>query len=202
MSIFGRLFGRGRKDAQGAPAPAAVARRFRPYGMIAEFDDPDQLIAAANRAREVGYRQMDAFTPFPVHGLDEAIGFKGTILPVLVLLGGVAGLLGGFLLQYYGMAVDYPFNVGGRPLNSWPSFIPITFETMILGAVFTAVFGMLALNGLPQPYHPVFGAPNFELASRSHFFLCIEATDKKYDSSATRRFLESMEPRSVAEVER
>jgi hypothetical protein len=186
-------------DKVGVPRGAATKRI---YGMIAEFDDPNRLLDAAHKAREAGYRNMDAYTPFPVHGLDEAIGFKGTILPLLVFFGGLAGLIGGFLLQYYGMAVDYQFNIGGRPLNSWPLWIPITFETTILSAVFAAVFGMLLLNGLPQPYHPVFGAPNFEMASRSHFFLCIEASDGRYDSVNTRRFLESMDPRSIAEIER
>lgn len=196
-----RTLRRGNREGHTGGVPRGPASK-QTYGMIAEFEDPDHLLAAANKAREAGYRKMDAFTPFPVHGLDEAIGFEGTILPRVVFVGGLLGLIGGFMLQYYGMAVDYAFNIGGRPPNSWPFWIPITFESMVLCAVFAAVFGMLALNGLPEPYHPVFGAPNFELASRSHFFLCIEANDPKYDSINTRRFLEGLEPRSVAEVER
>jgi ActD protein len=171
------------------------------YGVIAEFEGPDQLVEAAQRAYAEGYRQLDAYTPFPVHGLADAIGHKGRRLPLYVLLGGLLGGFGAFFMQAYANVIDYPFNIGGRPFFSWPAYIPITFEATILGAVLTAVFGMLALNGLPQPYHPVFNVPNFELASRSHFFLCIEAIDPKFDAEATAKFLSSLNPQSVAEVE-
>jgi hypothetical protein len=195
------LLRRGIPDATVKPRPKGPASK-QIYGMLAEFDDPDRLIAAAHKARAEGYRKMDAFTPFPVHGLDEAIGFEGTKLPLIVFFGGLIGGLGGFLLQSYGAGIDYPFNIGGRPLFSWPLWIPITFELTILSAVITAVFGMLAMNGLPQPYHPVFSAENFEMASRSHFFLCIEANDPNYDSAETRHFLESLAPRSISEVDK
>ena len=171
------------------------------YGIMAEFEDPEELIAATRRAYEEGYRKMDAYTPFPVHGLSEALGHRGIRLPRIVLAGGVVGGLLGYGLQYYASAISYPVNIGGRPLNSWPAFIPVTFEMTILVAALTAVLGMLALNGLPQPYHPVFNVPRFELASRNHFFLCIEATDPMFDPDATRRFLEGLGPTSVSEVE-
>lgn len=171
------------------------------YGLMAEFDDPEELVAAAERAHAEGYHRMDAYTPYPVHGLSEALGVRQTRLPYIVLLGGIAGGLGGYGLQYWASVLEYPYNIGGRPFHSWPSFIPITFETTVLLAAFGAVFGMLALNGLPQPYHPVFNVSRFELASRSHFFLCIEASDPKFDLDATRSFLESLNPQEVAEVE-
>jgi hypothetical protein len=170
------------------------------HGVIAEFEGPEQLVEAAQKAYAEGYRVMDAYTPFPVHGLADAIGHRGVRLPRYVLLGGLAGGLGGFLIQTYANIVDYPMNIGGRPNFAWPAYIPITFETTILGAVVTAVFGMLLLNGLPQPYHPVFNVPNFEMASRSHFFLCIESTDPKFDIAQVTRFLESLRPRAVSEV--
>jgi hypothetical protein len=168
---------------------------------MAEFENPEDLLAAAHRAREEGYRRMDAFTPFPVHGLAEAIGFHRTGVPLVVLIGGIIGCVGGFLLQYYISVIAYPLNVGGRPLNSWPAFLPVTFEMAILVAALSAVVGMLVLNGLPMPYHPVFNVPRFRLATRSEFFLCIEATDAKFDREATKRFLESLDPRGVYEVE-
>jgi hypothetical protein len=193
---------RNRQAATADKPPTSVSQSRGIYGLVAEFEDPEVLVEAMQRTYDAGYRKMDAYTPFPVHGLAEAMGRRGIRLPLMVLAGGILGGVGGFLLQYYGAAIDYPLNIGGRPLNSWPAFIPITFETTVLGAVFSAVFGMLALNGLPAPYHPIFNAPNFELASRSHFFLCIEAVDPKYDTAETRRFLESLRPNSVAEVER
>ena len=170
------------------------------FGVIAEFEGPEQLVEAAERAYQEGYRQLDAYTPFPVHGLADAIGHKGVRLPRYVFIGGLLGGLGGFLMQAYANVYDYPMNIGGRPYFSWPAYIPITFETTILAAVFTAVFGMLALNGLPQPYHPVFHVPNFEMASRSHFFLCIESRDPKFDVAQTTNFLQSLQPRMVSEV--
>ena len=171
------------------------------YGLMAEFEDPTQAVKAARAAYEEGYRVMDAYSPYPVEELSEAIGFHRNRLPLLVLIGGIIGCVGGFALCYWASAIAYPLNVGGRPYNSWPAFIPVTFECTILVAAFAAVFGMLALNGLPQPYHPVFNVERFELASRNHFFLCIEAKDPKFDAEATRAFLESLGPSEVSDVE-
>src|SRR5882724_8210368 len=171
------------------------------YGVLAEFNTPDELLAATRGARQAGYRQMDAYTPFPVEGLAEALGFQRTGLPFLVLLGGRVGGIGGYLMQYWIAAIDYPLNVGGRPLHSWPSFIPVTFELTILVAALAAVLGMLALNGLPMPYHPLFNVERFERASRDRFFLCIEATDPQFDRENTKRFLEGLKPNGVYEVE-
>jgi hypothetical protein len=170
------------------------------YGLMAEFDKPDALIKATEKAYEQGYRKMDAYTPFPIEELAEALHMHTTGVPPLVLAGGLTGATGGFLLQVIGN-LDYALNVGGRPLFSWPAFIPITFESTILLAAFAAVFGIIVLNGLPRPYHPVFNAPNFERASADGFFLCIEAADPKFDMAATRRFLESLGPKQVSEVE-
>ena len=170
------------------------------YGLMAEFEDPNQLVAAAHRAREAGYRRMDAYSPLPIEELHEAIGFHDTKLPLIVLIGGLIGCVSGYLLQFWVSTMAYPVNVGGKPLHSWPAFIPVTFECTILGAALSAVFGMLALNGLPQPYHPVFNVARFALASRNRFFLCIEARDKKFELAETRRFLETLEPREVTVV--
>jgi hypothetical protein len=170
------------------------------YGLMAEFDDPSRLVAATHSAFAAGYRRMDAYSPFPIEELHEALGAEHTRLPLLVLLGGLAGTLGGFGLCYWVSAIAYPLNVGGRPFNSWPAFIPVTFETTILLAALTTVFGMLALNGLPMPYHPVFNVTRFAAASRNRFFLCIEAVDPKFDLVATRSFLESLNPQEVATV--
>jgi hypothetical protein len=159
---------------------------------MAQFDRPQQVVEAARHAWSAGYRRMDAFTPFPIEELSESIGFHHTRLPLLVLLGGIGGGVAGFLLQYWVATIAYPLNVGGRPLNSWPAWVPVTFEMTILGAALTAVLGMLALNGLPRPHHPVFNAPEFELASRDRFFLCIEAADPLYDPVETRRLLEEL----------
>ena len=171
------------------------------YGLIAEFDNAEALLAAAHRAFAEGFRKMDAYSPFPVEGLAEALGFHRTRVPLIVLTGGILGCLGGFFLQYWLAVIDYPINVGGRPLNSWPSFIPVTFELTILIAALSAFFGVLALNGLPMPYHPVFNVERFELASRNRFFLLIEAADPRFDSAGTRRFLENIGSHGVYEVE-
>jgi hypothetical protein len=171
------------------------------YGLLAEFETTETLIAAAEASRQAGYRRMDAFTPMPVEGLAEAVGFHHTKLPAIVLAGGLFGCAGGFFLQYYPNVISFPLNIAGKPHNSWPSFIPITFEMTILFAALSAVFGMLALNGLPTPYHPVFNVPRFALASRDRFFLCIKARDRKFDLQQTRVFLENMGPLGVYEIE-
>jgi hypothetical protein len=172
------------------------------YGLMAEFDRPEALLEAAHRTFAEGYRRMDAYSPFPIDGLAESIGFHKTRIPLIVLIGGLVGCVGGFYLQYWVSVIDYPLNIGGRPLNSWPAFIPVTFEMTILFAALSAVLGLLALNGLPMPYHPVFNVERFQLATRNRFFLCVEATDPKFDYEATRRFLESVGSHGVYEVER
>lgn len=171
------------------------------YGLLAEFDSPTAIVSAAERVYEAGYRSMDAYTPFAIEGLAEAIGFRKNSIALVVLLGGLIGGLSGLGLQIWTSAIAYPLNIGGRPLISWPSFIPATFEMTILLAAFGAVLGMLALNGLPMPYHPVFNAPRFELASRTHFFLCVESKDPKFDPVATRQFLLSLGANEVSDVE-
>lgn len=173
----------------------------RVYGLVAEFDSPQSLMSGVKKAYQSGYRRMDAYSPFPIEGLAEAMGFTHNRLPLLVLIGGVVGLVGGYALAYWTSVIDYPINVAGRPFHSWPAFLPVVFETTVLVAAFTAVFGMLALNGLPQPYHPVFNAPNFALASKDRFFLVIETADLLFDEAKTRQFLEGLDARQVSEVE-
>lgn len=169
---------------------------------MAEFCTPEQLLAAARAAHEAGYRKMDAYSPFAVEGVAEAIGFAKTRVPLVVLLGGIIGALTAYGMQWYSAAVDYPLNVGGRPPHSWPAFVPITFELTVLFAAIAGVFGMLAMNGLPKPYHPVFNAPEFKLASQTRFFLCIEADDHVFDANEVREFFLSLGPIRVAEVEK
>jgi len=171
------------------------------YGLLAEFHTPEELIAAARRTQHEGYRKVDAYTPYPVEGLSEAIGFHRTRLPLVVLIGGIVGCIGGFTLQYWSSAIYYPLNIAGRPLNSWPSFIPITFECTVLVAALSAVLGMLAMNGLPMPYHPVFNVEQFAMASRDRFFLAIEATDPRFDRAGTKKFLEGLTQHGVYEVD-
>jgi hypothetical protein len=178
-----------------SPTQAAI------YGLLAAFETPEALLAAVRRAREAGYQQMEAYTPFPVEGLAEAMGFRRTRVPLVVLVGGAVGGLGGFFLQYWVNVMHYPLNVGGRPLYSWPAFIPVTFELTILIAALAAVLGMLALNGLPMPYHPLFNVPQFEGVTRDCFFLCIEATDPRFDRAETRQFLETLTKQEVFDVE-
>jgi hypothetical protein len=170
------------------------------YGLLAEFETPTALVQAAAQVRDAGYRRIDAFSPFPIEELAEAIGFHDRKLSLLVLLGGIAGLLAGLGLEYWVSAVAYPVNVGGRPYASWPAFIPVGFEMTILFAALTAVIGMLALNGLPMPYHPVFNAPRFSAATRDRFFLVVEATDPKFDRLQTRKALEGLHAREVTEL--
>jgi hypothetical protein len=168
---------------------------------MAQFDSPSTLVAAARETYAAGYRRINGYSPFPIEELSDAIGFKRTTLPLIVLAGGIIGAVGGFFMQYWMEVIDYPINVGGKPFNSWPAFIPITFECTVLCAALAAVFGMLALNKLPQPYHPVFNAPNFALATRDSFFLVIEANDPKFDHDEAMRFLKSLEAREVNDVE-
>ena len=181
----------------------AVKRKVRPatYGLMAEFDNPSDAVAAARRVHEEGYRKIDAFSPYPVEELSEAIGVHSTKMPLVVLVGGILGGLAGYLLQFYVHTVYYPINVGGKPFHSWPAFIPVTFEMTVLGAGLFAVFGMLAMNGLPEPYHPVFNAPNFALASRDRFFVLVESADPKFDRERTAELLRSLNPREVTDVE-
>lgn len=171
------------------------------YGLLAEFDTPTQLVEAARKVRDAGFTKTDAYSPFPLHEIDEALGIKRSILPFLVLGGGFAGLLTGLGLQYFVHVYDYPIIVGGRPFFSLPSFIPPSFELTILLAALTAVFGMLLLNGLPQPYHPVFNVPRFALASREKFFLLIETKDPKFNYDETRNFMQTLNAQEVFDVE-
>jgi len=171
------------------------------YGVMAEFEGATELVSAARRAHEEGYRRMDAYSPFPIHELTDALGFKRTKLPMVVLAGGILGCATGLGIQWFSAVIHYPLNVGGKPLASWPSFVPITFELTVLFASLFAVFGMLGMNGLPMPYHPVFNVPRFALASRDRFFLCIEAKDPLFDRKKTGEFLASLGGRFISEVE-
>lgn len=172
-----------------------------PYGLLAEFDTPEALVDAARKVREAGYTKTDAFSPYPVHGLGEALGATDRGVAPIILGGGLFGMLAGFGLQYWINVYAYPMNIGGRPNNAWVAFIPPTFEATILCGAFAAVIGMLALNGLPRPYHPVFNAPRFGLASQDKFFLVIEAADPKFNREATSAFLSSLQAREVVPVE-
>jgi hypothetical protein len=171
------------------------------YGIMAEFDNPSDLVAAARRTYGAGYRRINGYSPYPIEELTEAIGFTKTTLPLIVFAGGVIGALGGFFMQYWMEVIDYPLNVGGKPFNSWPAFIPITFESTVLVAAFAAVLGMLLLNKLPQPYHPVFNAPNFALATRDKFFLVIEANDPKFKYGEALGFMKTLGAMEVNDVE-
>jgi hypothetical protein len=174
--------------------------RPKQYGLLAEFSDPAALLECARQARAAGYQRLDAFTPFPVEGLAEELGHRRTALPLIVLAGGIIGCVGGYFMQYWMAAIDYPLNIGGRPLNSWPMFVPVTFELTVLIASLFALLGMLGLNGLPRPHHPLFNVPEFALATRDRFFLCIEAADPRFESNQTREFLAAHGARAVMEV--
>ena len=177
-----------------------MAKRDPIYGIMAEFDSAQALIDAAKKTHEAGYKKIDAYSPFPIEGLAEEIGFHFDEIPLTVLIGGIIGGCTGYLMQYWMAAVDYPLNIGGKPPHSWPAFIVITFEMTILFAGISAVLGMLAFNGLPMPYHPVFNVPRFAFASKDRFFLIVFSSDEKYHTVETRRWLESFNPRSVSEV--
>ena len=176
-----------------------MAKRDPIYGLMAEFDNATALVEAARKTTHAGYKKVDAYSPFPIEGLAEEIGAPHDV-PLVVLIGGLIGGTTGYLMQYWMSAVDYPLNIGGKPPHSWPAFIVITFEMTILFAGISAVFGMLALNGLPMPYHPVFNVERFSSASKDRFFLIVFSSDKKYSPTDTRKFLESLEPRSISEV--
>jgi Alternative complex III, ActD subunit len=179
-----------------------MERRSHTYGVVAEFETADQLIQAAEKTRLAGYHSFEAYAPFPVEGLSEAMALKRNAVPLITLIGGLLGGLGGFFFQYWVSVIAYPLNIGGRPYNSWPAFIPVTFELTVLGASLSAVFGMLALNGLPRPHHPLFNVGRFaKHATSDRFFLCIEASDPKFSLSDASRFLKSLNAVNVSEVE-
>jgi len=167
------------------------------YGLMIECTEPDQVLAATRRAWETGYRRMDAFSPYPVEGLATALGLKRSPIPAIVFCGGLVGGAVGFLMQYWTMAVDYPLDIGGRPLNSWPAFMIVTFEMLVLVASLSGLIGFLYLNGLPRPNHPLFNVPEFERASQDCFFLCIEADDPLFDREQTRQFLAELSPTGI-----
>lgn len=170
------------------------------YGLLAQYDAASALLDAARFARNHGYRKMDAYSPFPVHGLREAVGARRSWIPLIVLIAGVTGAVTGFGMCYFAQVIHYPFNVGGRPLNSWPMYIAITFELTVLFGGLTAMFAMLAANRLPEPYHPLFNVPNFDLATSNRFFLCIESDDPRFDPDATAEFLRGTQPTRVSLV--
>jgi hypothetical protein len=170
------------------------------YGVMAEFDTPGGLARATKAAVSKGYKKLDAYSPFPIEEVADALHLHHNKLPLIVLCGGLMGGTIGYLLQYFITVIYYPINIAGRPLHSWPSYVIITFELTILLASISAVFGMFALCGLPMPYHPVFNVPRFALASKDRFFLCIESTDPMFDSAKTSEFLATLDPKEVSEV--
>jgi hypothetical protein len=170
------------------------------YGVMAEFESPSALVSATHAAVHQGYKKLDAYSPFPIEELNDALHLHKNKLPLIVLCGGICGTISGFGLATYITVFHYPLNIAGRPLYSWPAYVIPGFELTILFASIAAVLGLLALCGLPMPYHPVFNVPRFALASRERFFLCIEANDPLFDKERTTRFLESLEPKEVSEV--
>jgi hypothetical protein len=170
------------------------------YGIIAEFDTAEALAVATKKAYEAGYRAIDAYSPYPVEEVFHALNLERNEVPLIVLIGGCLGAVLGFSMCYYFQVIDYPLVAGGKPLNSWPMYIPITFELTVLFAALSAEFGMLALNGFPSPHHPVFNCPAFERASQDRFFLCIEKADPKFETEKTKEFLRSLNPLEVSEV--
>jgi hypothetical protein len=179
-----------------------MLHRSHIYGVVAEFPTPHELIHAVEKTREAGYRWIEAYTPFPVEGLAEALALKRNNVPLITLIGGLAGGLGGFFFQYWVSVIAYPLNIGGRPLNSWPAFIPVTFELTVLGAALSAVFGMLALNGLPRPHHPLFNVKRFvKHATSDRFYLCIEARDPNFSLADSSLFLHELKATHISEVE-
>jgi len=187
--------------AHEAALVAAGAKGPKLHGLLAEFDDTEPLIAAAKAAHDAGYRKMDAYSPFPVEGLSEALGQRDMLVPILMMLAGLGGAVLGVAFLTFTTTIDYPMNVGGKPPVPWPQFIPITFEITVLLAALTGVAGMIAINGLPRPHHPLFARPEFSRATADRFFLCIEATDPRFDRETTRLFLERLHPAGVTEVE-
>jgi hypothetical protein len=180
--------------AHAAPSPGL-------YGLMAEFDSAEALLAAAERTRGAGFTRTDAYSPFPIHGLAAALGFKEHVIPKIVFGAGLTGMLAGYGLEYWTQVIAYPMNIGGRPYHAWVNFIPPAFETTILFGAFSAVLAMIALNGLPQPYHPVFNNPRFSRASQDGFFLAIEAGDPQFDLDRTREFLGGLNAREVVALD-
>lgn len=174
---------------------------MKPWALMAEFASADRLLAAARHVRAAGYRHAEAYSPFPIEGLAEALGDEGSSVPFFTFLGGLFGGAGGYFMQWYAAVIDYPVNIAGRPLNSWPMFIPVTFEMAVLGAAFAAVVAMLAGCGLPRLRHPLFAAPEFELATRNRFFLCLRSDDPAFEPEQARRLLQELEPMACVEVE-
>jgi hypothetical protein len=180
---------------------SAAAKRPALHGVMGEFATPQDLVEAIETVREQGYTKLDAYMPYPIEEAWEALGHHKSPVPLIVLIGGIVGGLSGFFLQYWVSVIEYPLNVGGRPLNSWPSFIPVTFECTILGAVLAAVAGVFILNGLPEPYHPVFNVARFAFASRNRYFLCIEATDPKFNRDTAHQVLLELKAVEATDVD-
>ena len=174
----------------------------RPWGIMAELASADELLAAARAARAAGYRHAEAYAPFPVEGLAEALGFRRSYVAPITFAGALAGGVGGYFMQWYSAVVDYAINVGGRPAHSWPMFMPVTFELTILGGALAAVLALFFANGLPNLYHPIFNAPDFDLAMRNRFFLCLRSDDPAFDADGAARLLDSLKPLRRAEVPR
>jgi Alternative complex III, ActD subunit len=176
--------------------------RHNLFGLAAEFESPEAILDAAQKVHAQGYCAAEAYTPFPVEGLPEALGYRRTLVPMIVLIGALAGAMGGYLMQWFANVVHLPWNIGGKPPNSWPMFIPITFECAILLGALAGAIGMLAMNRLPKPFHPMFRLESFARASRDRFFLCIETSDPNFDLERTRQFLEGLHPLAIMEVAR